>query len=213
VCSVCGGGFTLASTKGVLECNSRTQKGTCTNDRRIKREELERRVLVALTTNFFANPAALKAFAEEFTTTTNRLRMEQRASLSGAKRDLERTRREIEKIIDAIVGGYAGPELKDRMAVLQATKDALIAQLAATDEPAPLLHPGMAATYEKHITRLVESLASGEDGGSAAREAVRNLIAKIVIPPEGKLQVVGIVGEMLSLAGGKSGQGSCGGGI
>ncbi len=33
----------------------------------------------------------------------NRLRMEQRAGLSGAKRELERVKREIQKVIDAIV--------------------------------------------------------------------------------------------------------------
>jgi hypothetical protein len=69
----------------------------------------------------------------------NRLRMEQRASLSAAKRELDRVRREIEKVIDAIVQGYGSPELKARNDSLQERKEALMAQLAAVDEPAPLL--------------------------------------------------------------------------
>jgi site-specific DNA recombinase len=145
---------------------------TCDNRRRIKRQELEGRALTALTTKFF-EPAAFTVFCEEFVAETNRLRMEARAGLSGTKRDLERTRREIEKIIDAIVGGYAGPELKDRMAVLQAKKEELIAQLAATEEPAPLLHPNMANVYRRHVDRLVKALTSGEEESGAAREALR----------------------------------------
>ena len=186
----------------VLGCHAWHAKGTCVNRRRVKRQELEDRVLTAFTTRFFAK-ANFDAFCIEFTKETNRLRMEQRAGLSGAKRDLERTRREIEKVIDAIVGGYAGPELKDRTAVLQAKKDALIAQLAVADEPLPLLHPNMASTYQHHVERLVNALSTGEEESGVAREALRALVNKIVVPPEGLLQVVGIVGEMLGLAAGR----------
>jgi hypothetical protein len=77
----------------------------------------------------------------------NRLRIEQRASLNGAKREMERVRREIEKVIDAIVQGYASPELKARNDSLQERKEVLLAQLATADEPPPLLHPSMADLY------------------------------------------------------------------
>ena len=49
-------------------------------------------------------------FCEEFTREMNRLRMERRASLSSAERELERVRAGIRKIIDAIKDGFAGPE-------------------------------------------------------------------------------------------------------
>ena len=38
----------------------------------------------------------------------NRLRMEQRAGLSGAKRELERVKRDIQKVIEAIKAGFLG---------------------------------------------------------------------------------------------------------
>jgi hypothetical protein len=65
----------------------------------------------------------------------NRLRMEHRASLSSAERELERVRGGIRRIIDAIKDGFAGPELKAEMDELQARKESLLAQLAAADEP------------------------------------------------------------------------------
>ena len=44
-------------------------------------------------------------FCREFAKEMNRLRMEQRAGLSGAKRELERVKRDIQKVIEAIVDG------------------------------------------------------------------------------------------------------------
>ena len=55
-------------------------------------------------------------FCREFAREMNRLRMEQRAGLSGAKRELERVKREIQKVVEAILDGVKGSELKDRMA-------------------------------------------------------------------------------------------------
>ena len=91
-------------------------------------------------------------FCEEFTREMNRLRMEHRASLSSAERELERVRAGIRKVIDAIKDGFAGPELKAEMDELQARKESLLAQLATADAPVPLLHPesGRAVPREGH---------------------------------------------------------------
>ena len=94
-CATCGGGFVMVD-RDVLGCHAWHAKGTCDNRRRVKRQELEDRVLTAFTTRFLAK-ANFDAFCIEFTKEANRLRMEQRTGLSGAKRDLERTRREIEE--------------------------------------------------------------------------------------------------------------------
>jgi hypothetical protein len=64
-------------------------------------------------------------FCREFTKEMNRLHMEQRAGLVGAKRELERVRREIEQVIDAICKGVPGPEVKGRMEKLQERKETL----------------------------------------------------------------------------------------
>jgi site-specific DNA recombinase len=44
-------------------------------------------------------------FCDEFTRETNRLRMEHRASLSAAERDLERVQNDIRRVIEAIKNG------------------------------------------------------------------------------------------------------------
>ena len=66
-----------------------------------------------------------KAFDKLFSNTPescNRLRMEQRAGLS-YQTDLENVKsEEIQKVIDAIIAGVPGAELKDRMTTLQSRK-------------------------------------------------------------------------------------------
>jgi site-specific DNA recombinase len=86
-------------------------------------------------------------FCREFAKEMNRLRMEQRAGLKDAKRELERVKREIQKIVEAIKAGFALAELKVEWDALQARKEALLGQLAEADEPLPLLHPSMADVY------------------------------------------------------------------
>jgi hypothetical protein len=65
-----------------------------------------------------------------------------------------RVKREIQKVVEAIVNGVKGSELKDRMADLQNRKDALLKQLEAADEPPPLLHQSMADLYRSKVEEL-----------------------------------------------------------
>ena len=111
-------------------------------------------------------------FCREFAKEMNRLRMDQRAGLSSAKRDLERVKRDIEEVIDAIKAGYAGPELKAEMDDLQARKNALLAQLATADEPPPLLHPSMGDLYRSKV----EELASGANNVTGATTRALELL-------------------------------------
>src|SRR5205823_2688180 len=138
-CGDCGAGFIVYSREQ-LGCFGTRDRGTCTNKLTISRHEVEERVLSALQDKLMRKDF-FEEFCREFAKEMNRLRMEQRAGLSGAKRELERVKREIQKIVEAIVDGVKGSELKDRMADLQNRKDALLKQLEVADEPPPLLHP------------------------------------------------------------------------
>lgn len=123
---------------------------TCTNKLTIPRHEVEARVLTALQTKLMRKDF-FDEFCREFTKEMNRLRMEQRADQSSSKRELERVRRDIQKVIEAIKAGYAGAELKAEMEALQVRKEALLAQLGAADEPPPLLHSSMADLYRTKV--------------------------------------------------------------
>lgn len=128
-------------------------------------------------------------FCREFARETNRLRMEQRAGLSSANRELERVKREIQNVVEAIVDGVKGSELKDRMADLQSRKDALVKQLEVADEPPPLLHLSVADLYRSKVEELAWALQR-EDTRLEASEMLRGLIDSIVLTPKkGQLRI------------------------
>jgi site-specific DNA recombinase len=115
--------------------------------------------------------------------------MEQRAGLISATRELERVKREIQKVIDAIVDGVKGSEVKDRMAELQDRKEALLKQIETAPEPPPLLHPSMADLYRSKVEELAAALQR-EDTRLEASEMLRGLIEAIVLTPEkGQLRI------------------------
>src|SRR5260370_36781832 len=97
-------------------------------------------------------------FCREFAKGMNRLRMEERANLTAAERELGRVKREIEQVIDAIVDGVRGAEVKDRMARLQDRKETLLKQLETVKQPPPFLHPSMADLYRTKVHQLAEAL-------------------------------------------------------
>ena len=69
------------------------------------------------------------------------------------------------------------------MAELQARKEALLAQLSATDEPPPLLHPRMADVYRTKVAELAVALQRS-DTRLEASETLRGLIDSIVLSPD-----------------------------
>ena len=199
-CGECGAGFIVYSREH-LGCFGARGRGTCTNRLTIPRQEVEERVLRALKDKLMRKDF-FEEFCREFAKEMNRLRMEQRAGLSGAKRDLERIKRDIQKVIEAIKAGYAGPELKAEMDALQVRKEALLAQLAALDEPPALLHPSMADLYRSKVEQLAQALQR-EDTRLEASEMLRGLIDSIVLMPEKRqlrIELRGNLAAMLTAA-------------
>jgi site-specific DNA recombinase len=87
-CGVCGAGFIMAG-RNRLACFGAREKGTCDNRLTIRRDDVEVRVLKALQEKLL-NQELFEEFCEEFTREMNRLRMQHRASLSVAEREIER---------------------------------------------------------------------------------------------------------------------------
>src|SRR6266849_4075512 len=132
-CGECGAGFIVYSREH-LGCFGARGRGTCTNRLTIRRQEVEERVLRALRDKLMRQEF-FDEFCREFAKEMNRLRKEQRANLTAAERELGRVKREIEQVVDAIVDGMRGAEVKDRMARLQDRKETLLNQLEAANQP------------------------------------------------------------------------------
>jgi DNA invertase Pin-like site-specific DNA recombinase len=189
-CGVCGSGFIMASANR-LSCFGARYKGICDNGLTIRRDEVESRVLKALQEKLL-NQDLFEEFCEEFTREMNRLRMEQRASMSCAKREVARIGTRIKKLLNLMLDDeIAVDEAKAEMKALDGRRKELEGQLKTADEPPPLLHPEMARIYRTKVTELASALQQSESRVEAT-EALRGLVDAIVLTPDGDKEELGI---------------------
>jgi site-specific DNA recombinase len=180
-CGVCGAGFIMAG-RNRLACFGAREKGTCDNRLTIRRDEVEARILKALEEKLL-NQELFEEFCEEFTREMNRLRMQHRAGLSVAAREMERIEACRKKLIEMVMDGVSPSVVKDELNANAARREQLEAQLAATEEPPPLLHPEMARIYRTKVAELAKALQE-PDSRSEATEALRGLVDAIVLTPD-----------------------------
>lgn len=202
-CGVCGGGYVTSSHArgGVMVCFNAHDRGTCTNRRRIDRMEVEERVLRAMRERLL-DPGMFEEFCAAFTARLEERRREHVARLAGAKRELATVQRKIRQIIDAVTKGYRSDEMREELHALEARKTGLGRLLDMRELPA--LHPGMAALFREKVALLSAGLERNE-GREEARQALRGLVDRIVIPAElsEPLRLEGNLGAMLEVAAGR----------
>ena len=180
-CGVCGAGFIMAG-RNRLACFGARDKGTCDNHLTIRRDEVEAPVLKALEEKLL-NQELFGEFCEEFTREMNRLRGEHRATLVAGERELARLEARRKKLVESIMEGVPGSEVKDELIAIATRREELQRQHSAINEPKMLLHPEMAAIYRAKVTELGRALQEPESR-SEATEARRGLVDAIVLTPD-----------------------------
>ena len=195
-CGTCGGGFSKIS-QSHYGCSTARNKGTCDNLLAVRRDQLEATVLDGLKDQLM-HPELVTAFIDEFHREVNRQRAEQDGNRDRTARDLEKTERDIRRVIEAIKAGVPGAAVKDEMAVLEARRVELLARLEAAPPPMPRLHPNLAELYRQKVINLAEAL-NDEHSRLEAAECIRELIEEIrLVPDNGKLRVE-LYGELAAL--------------
>ena len=200
-CGSCGGGFVKYSHDR-LGCATARTKGTCDNLLTIKRPFVEACVLKGLRDHLM-NPSVYEIFCEEYTRHVNELRMERSAASRGYRSELDKVVRDQDRLVQAILDGVPGSQVKDRMAQLEVRKAKLEALLAQAHEEPVLLHPNLSQLYRQQVARLVEAL-NDEFHRTEAVEVIRGLVDRIELTPndEGGLdvQLYGDLARILSSA-------------
>ncbi|EGP55802.1 resolvase domain-containing protein [Agrobacterium tumefaciens F2] len=179
-CGSCEGPYSLRGADR-FACSAHVSNGSCANSRTISRDELERRVLSGLKDRMMAPEIvaeAMRAYAAE----TNRLNRERRSNGDAWRIELEKTVRELDKAIDAILAGVPPLQLKDRIEKLETRKAELNTLLLGTQNDIPDILPSTSSIYANKVGRLTEALNHPEERLEAA-EAIRTLIEKIVLSP------------------------------
>lgn len=141
-CGVCGGGFTIIDAAN-YGCATHRSKGTCSNGLKLRRGELERRVLHGLRGRLLA-PELVEEFARAFQEEVNRLAAEKTQYRAEDEGRLEAVRRKIATMIRAIEDGMYQPSMKARMEEVEAEKAMLENRLASAPEPPKIrLYPNL----------------------------------------------------------------------
>ncbi|MEZ5920482.1 MAG: recombinase family protein, partial [Parvularculaceae bacterium] len=198
VCGECGHGFSKR-TPDRYGCTCRRDKGDCSNQLRIRQDELEGAVLATLE-RYFMHPEMLQACCEAYTKRTNELRRDASDSVASIKTKIARLERERKRCIEAIKGGVPGEEVKDEMIRIRDERQQLEAQLSDTKDDPVRLHPKMADHYRNRISDLIEAIHR-ESRRDEAREILRGLIEKVVLTPDKdrKKLVVDLYGDLAGI--------------
>jgi site-specific DNA recombinase len=148
--------------------------------------------------------ACFKEFCCEYTRELNRLRMEQRADLTCAERELSRLEARRQKLVQSIMDGVPGSEVKVELTAIAARREELSRILSLAQRPPVLLHPRTADVYRERVNQLCRALEDDESR-SVASEAIRQLVQSIVLEPNAtgdklKVTLKGDLAGMLSAA-------------
>ena len=203
-CGVCGGGV-INFNKVRIGCATARNKGTCSNKTTMLRADLEALVLDGLQKHLM-EPELTELFCRHYAEHMNRLVANHNADRNGKHAELDKVTRDLDRLIQAIIDGVPGAQVKDRIAALEQRKTILTRELSET-KPVPVsLHPNMAELYSQAVGELREALLC-EDKRDQAAAIVRDLIECIELTPvefEGKktfaVRLVGRLAGILGLA-------------
>ena len=179
-CAVCGGGI-VHFNKVYIGCANARNKGTCDNKATMRRDTLETAVLDCLQ-NRLMEPARTRIFCEEYARAMNRLHAEHNAQRAADEEALSKAERDLARLVQALLDGVPASAVREKMAELEARRDALRSRLAASEGTGVCLHPNMADYYRTQIADLRAALT--EDGRHRqAAEIVRKLVDRIELNP------------------------------
>ena len=141
-CGVCGGGVSLIAPRQ-FGCQTARNKGpaVCTNGARMAVTDLEETILGALRDHLLADPDLCAEFAAEYARHMNQLRASQDAARAQQRAELSKVTRDLDRLVQALLDGVRGSQVKDKMAELETRKRKLEAELehgrAGTGPPSP----------------------------------------------------------------------------
>jgi site-specific DNA recombinase len=179
-CGICGGGMSMISATH-LGCSRARNKGVCDNRKSMARTRLETRVLDALATRLM-DPALFAVFCQAFIEETNRLRHAVRSQAEDRERELGKIRRDLDRLVQAILDGTPARAIQDRITTLEARRTELEAAPRVDAAAPPIVHPAMAKIYRDKVADLAKALTAPDTRIEAA-EILRSLIDAIELHP------------------------------
>ena len=182
-CGVCQGGYGLV-VGDRYGCLNHHRRGSCDNNRTIRRPMIEQRVLSGLTEKLVSSEAvaaAVRAYHDEL----NRLKQERRAQNSFDRQALAKVERAIAGVMSAIMDGLNQSSMKAKMLELEHQKAEIVARMETVEPVLPDVNPNIAEVYRRKVACLTDGLVDLGTNMEAAM-AIRSLIGEVVLNPGDK---------------------------
>lgn len=206
VCGVCGGSCALLNKR--IGCMGRSRKGTCTNGRRVKREDLEEAVLSGLIEQIL-QPEIIEGCIADYRAEFANAMAEQQTRAEFRKGRLEDLEKQIANVMAQVRSGggsgFAADLLAKELERLGAEQEQLLREERAAPQIAPLDLDENAIV--ERLTALLTDLRTALEGSDKeavrARDIIRSMIDRIVITPidEGKVDGRGAGAVQLTVEG------------
>jgi site-specific DNA recombinase len=183
-CGLCQGPMGVVSSEGRLGCSNRRERGTCSNQRTVRRDPLLERVLSGLKQQLLA-PELVEEFVRNLVAEVNAANHDR--GLKQARQGQERARlqRQIKNLLELIEDGHGSAVMVQELRSLEHQLEQVEKEIeiGGKAEPTPALHPNLLEIYRRKVAALEDALREHLTAAAAA-EALRSLIDAILIYPE-----------------------------
>ncbi len=203
-CGICGGAYTVVAS-GRLGCVARREKGTCTNARSVKTEELTTRVLSGIKQRLLS-PAMFAEFMEEFQATQSARDKAEIDNMAALRREERELNQRIERYVTAIGDGTDSPAVRKALIEAENRIAAIRAEMCKSKPPsAPELHPALPELYRRRVEQLEHAFANDPTNRARAAQIIRSLVEQIRVFPQDargavEIEVAGAIAQILALA-------------
>lgn len=207
-CAACGSGMSSYGRDSCgsvrIRCSAEKESKSCPSPRTFRLDRIEALVLSTLREQLTSREAI------RYYLKTYNAQREERARLARAEHNrmqerLDHIAAEHERIMRGYIKGFIGEaEAEATLPSLRAERDRITATLAAEPEARVVsLHPAAVDRYLAAIENLSDALAAGDIASSVgAREALRELIERVIVLQEPRHTAVEIHGHLARLIGG-----------
>jgi site-specific DNA recombinase len=203
-CGCCDGPMIVRNRRGQVTyfgCSTRINRGGCGNARSVTSAEVESRVLIALRRHLL-EPDVIAEAVEAYRTERQRLGREATRSRSTIERELAEIGRKITRLVEEIENGNGSKSVSQRIAELEAEREAAEARLATLTLPEVIeLHPRAAERYRQKVEDIQAALMAGDAASFEAVALVRDLVQSVRVVPTARKEPVGleIAGDLAAL--------------
>ena len=182
-CGLCDGPMSVMGAGGRLGCSNYVERRSCTNNRTVLRDKLQRRVLSGLKERLLA-PELVEEFARAYIeeiNAANRERGGRKAKLEGQRAKLDR---QVRNFLDLVKEGLGSAALVHELREVERQREEIERQIAeaGTPELLPVLHPNLPELYRRRVEGLEAALREPDMLASVA-EVLRLLINAVQVFP------------------------------